>query len=262
MIRGLQITIRGEELTRRVAERIRAREDAIGLLDARIEQRAGDGVFDVRPEDNFKTLGELEKERQDHRDTLLRLTLLRNGLDDEQRYSLTVADLRLADLISADVADATVIASGAPDDRRNDSPIDGLKLTIPGDEVRTLLDVRIADHRRRVAWWKRELARTPEEQTDEEPLLPDHICQNEAERHEWRVDVLAFIRDHIESTGTYRVGEADLTFAELLPEKPGSLEQVEYKERTSVGFNLERLAKRVDALSTRELVFAANEPRE
>ena len=34
----------------------------------------------------------------------------------------------------------------------------------------------------------------PEEQTEDEPLLPEHICENEAERHEWRAAVLEFIR--------------------------------------------------------------------
>jgi hypothetical protein len=46
-----------------------------------------------------------------------------------------------------------------------------------------------------------------------------------------------------------RLGEADLAFGELLPPKPGWLEQEEYEERTNVGFQLERLAKRFDARS-------------
>ena len=123
--------------------------------------------------------------------------------------------------------------------------IDGLKLTVTGDELRTLLDERIADHLRRAERWKRELARTPDQQAEEEPRLPDHICENEGERHEWRADVLGFIRDHIDSGEVYRLGEADVAFGELLPDKPGWLEQEEYEERTSVGFHLGRLAKRV-----------------
>ena len=70
--------------------------------------------------------------------------------------------------------------------------IDGLKLTVTGDELRTLLDQRIEDHLRRAERWKREQARTAYQQTEDEPLLPDHICENEAERHEWRADVLGF----------------------------------------------------------------------
>ena len=135
--------------------------------------------------------------------------------------------------------------------------INGLQLTIPGEEVRRLLEQRMEDHRQRADWWKREQARTPEEQTEDAPLMPEHICENEAERHEWRGEVLAFIRDRIESAEIYRLGEADLRFGELLPETPGWLEQEEYEERTSVGFHLERLSKKVGDILPRALASAA-----
>lgn len=54
MIAGLQIKIRGEELSRRMAQRIRAREEAIAAIDRRIARRAGD------PEDDYKTIADLE----------------------------------------------------------------------------------------------------------------------------------------------------------------------------------------------------------
>lgn len=123
--------------------------------------------------------------------------------------------------------------------------IDGLRLTISGEELRRLFEQRIESHRRRVDWWRREQARNPEEQTEDKPLLPDQICENESERHEWRAAVLGFVREHIESLEIYRLSEADLAFGELLPEKSALLEQQECQERTSVGFNLERLAKSV-----------------
>jgi hypothetical protein len=142
-------------------------------------------------------------------------------------------------------------------EKRREGVINGLQLTIPGEEVRRLLEQRLEDHRQRADWWKREQARTPKEQTEDEPLLPEQICENEAERHEWRAAVLEFIRDRIESAEVYRLGEADLRFGELLPEKPGWLEQEEYEERTSVGFHLERLSKRVGEVLPRELAIAA-----
>jgi hypothetical protein len=117
--------------------------------------------------------------------------------------------------------------------------IDGLKLTVTGEELRTLLDQRIEDHLRHAERWKREQARTPEQQTEDEPLLPDHMCENEAERHEWRADVLGFMRDHIDSGGW--------------------LEQEEYEERTSVGFHLGRLAKRVGELTPAAFAIAAGQ---
>jgi len=124
-----------------------------------------------------------------------------------------------------------------------DGVVDGLKLTIPGDELRRLLDERIAQHERSAAHWKRELARAADEQWDDKALQPDEMCANEAIRHEWRIDVLAFIREHVEPDRTYRVGERDLILAELLPEKPWFVEQEEYETRTGVGLSLERLTK-------------------
>ena len=66
MIRGLQIVLSGDELSGRIGERIRAHEMAIAALDARLAQRRGDQEFDVRAEDGFKTVGELENERQQY----------------------------------------------------------------------------------------------------------------------------------------------------------------------------------------------------
>ena len=132
--------------------------------------------------------------------------------------------------------------------------IDGLKLTMPGEEVRRLLEQRMDDHQRCAQRWQREQARTPEQQTDDEPLLPDEMCGNEAERHTWRAEVLGFIHDHVDPAEVYRLGEADLAFAELLPGKPWWVEQEEYEERTSIGFHLERLTKKIGALMPGEFV--------
>jgi hypothetical protein len=246
MISGLQITIRGSELSERIADRIRMHEAAIGALDARIAQREGDQPFDVKVEDGFKTLGELETERQSYRDRLCCLKLLRDNVAREEVYALDKNDLRLAELIST--ASESADERDFSDDRGMKGPIDGLKLTMPGVEVRKQLQQRIDEHQRRAERWKREQTRTPEEQTEDEPLLPDHICANEAERHEWRAKVLTFLHDRIDPAEVYRLAEADLAFAELLPEKPGWLEQDEYEERNRVAFQLERLTKGVGAL--------------
>jgi len=123
--------------------------------------------------------------------------------------------------------------------------IDGLKVTITGEELRQLLERRAELHRGRAAHWQRELERTPEQQTEEAPLLPDQICENEADRHEWRADVLDFLREHLEPLEVYRLGESDLEFGELLPEEPGWMQQEEYEERNRIGFELERLRREV-----------------
>jgi hypothetical protein len=252
MIRGLQITIRGEELSDRIAERIRMHEAAISALDTRIEQRKGDQPFDVRSEDGFKTPGDLQHERQQYRDRVLCLTLLRDNLIDGEVYALDRADLRLADLVSPDCAVASEISDDRGREHSEKPAIEGLKLTMAGEEVRGLLEHRMNDHRRRADRWIYEQARTPEQQTEDEPPLPDEMCANEAERHTWRADVLGFIRDHVDSAETYRLGESDLAFAELLPEKPRWIEQQEWEERTSLGFQLERLTKTVGVLMPSE----------
>jgi hypothetical protein len=126
--------------------------------------------------------------------------------------------------------------------------IDGLKLTFSGEELRTLLGKGVRGHEDKARRWTRETLREKDDETDDAPLLPQHICENEIERHTWRATTLAFIRDHIDAAETYRLGAADLEFGELLPEKPRWLEHDEYEERTRVGFNLKRLARSVDAL--------------
>lgn len=126
---------------------------------------------------------------------------------------------------------------------------DGLRLTVSGGELRKLLDERIDYHHHHADRWTHEKSRTSEDETDDAPLLPEHLCTNEAERHAWRAEVLQFIRDHVEPAETYRLSAADLEFGELLPSKPGWLEQDEYEERTGVRFMLERATKAVDGLA-------------
>jgi hypothetical protein len=257
MIRGLQITMPAKELSDRIAERIRMHEATVSALDARLKRREGDQPFDIRGEDGFQTFGELQNERQHYADRVLQLTMLRDNLFVGETYALCRADLRLAELISPDFSDA----SGAGDDccvaDRTPAAIDGLKLTIAGEELRKKVEQRMHDHRRQADRWKREQGRRPEQQTEDQPLLPEKMCAHEAERHAWRVDVLGFIRDHIEPAAVYRVGEADLAFGEVLPQKPGWMEQQEYEERTSIGLHLGRLTTSVGGLVPRELVCAA-----
>jgi hypothetical protein len=128
--------------------------------------------------------------------------------------------------------------------------IEGLKLTFPGEELRKVLEERIAYHQRCADRWRWEQTRTKDDETEDAPLLPEHMCEHEEEEHTWRSDVLGFIRDHIESQETYRVGAADAEFGELLPVKPGSVAQAEYEERTRSSFHLERISKRLGELAS------------
>ena len=251
MIRGLEIRMAGEDLAGRIAERVQAHETEKMALEERIRRREGDMPYDIRVGDGLETLGELQSRRAFHAERATQLDLIRTHLIGDETYTLNLADLRGVDLLAPDIsggeeaqAGFTVErlrpALGSPSEART---IQGLTLTMPGVELQDLLKDGIRSHRDSERRWKREQARTSAEETEDEPLLPSHICENEAERHEWRAEVLGFIHNHIEPAETYRLGEADLAFGELLPAKPGWLEQDEYEERTAVGLHLARLVK-------------------
>jgi hypothetical protein len=123
--------------------------------------------------------------------------------------------------------------------------IDGLKLTLTGEEIRNVIEQRAAEHQRLAAHWNGEAARTLEDQTEERPLFPQHMCENEAERHEWRTEFLRFLRDHVDPCEVYRLGECDLEFAELLPAPPAGLEQDDYEQRTREQLDLGPFARRI-----------------
>jgi TOTE conflict system primase-like protein len=118
----------------------------------------------------------------------------------------------------------------------------------PNQELRSLLDHQIDSHCQSADHWRREQERTPDQETDDKPLLPDHMCANEAERHQWRADVLNHARSYRRDRDL-PIGEADLAFGELMPDKPGWLEHEEYEERTNVGFQLERITKTAGRLT-------------
>jgi hypothetical protein len=129
--------------------------------------------------------------------------------------------------------------------------IDGLKLTFAGKELRKRLDERVDSHMQAAERWHHEQERGPDDQTEDAPLLPEEMCAHEAQRHEWRAAVLEYVRDHIDPAETYHLDADDVEFGELLPPRPGGVEQQEYEERTAVGFNLERLVKEIGRLSSR-----------
>lgn len=121
--------------------------------------------------------------------------------------------------------------------------IDGLKLTMTGEELRKRLDERIKDHERRVRWYRDEAKREPDPKDEYDFVMPEHMCEYEQELHGWRAKVLGYIREHIEGGEVYRLGAADLEFGEILPEQPGLVAQEEYEREERVGFSLERIAK-------------------
>ena len=144
------------------------------------------------------------------------LALIRDHLVQGESYTLSLADLRALDLVAGEATDSAARI------------VDGLKLTMTGVELRALLvdavkaRVRLADH------WKKEAARAPEERkAGGTSRLPGRICEKEAERQEWRAEMLTFLKNHVDASATYWLGRDDLEFGDLLPEEPDWLEEDE-----------------------------------
>jgi hypothetical protein len=123
--------------------------------------------------------------------------------------------------------------------------IDGLKLTMTGQELRKRLDERVKDHERQAAWYKAEAKREPDPDDEDDFGLPEHMCEFEQEFHAWRAKALAYVREHVEGGEVYRLDPADLAFGEILPEKPGIVEQADYEREQRIGSSLERIAKEI-----------------
>ena len=123
--------------------------------------------------------------------------------------------------------------------------IDGLKITLSGEELRTLLDERIGERRAAAERWDHERRRTMTAEIDDLSLLPEHICKNEADRQLWRAEVLSFLRDRLDPSEIYRIGESDAEFGELLPRQPGWMEEDECDEGTRLSFSTGRYARRI-----------------
>ena len=127
--------------------------------------------------------------------------------------------------------------------------IEGLKLTMTGEELRKRLDERVKDHEHAVEHYKREAKREPDPKDEFDFVLPEHMCEYEQEFHAWRAEALAYIREHVEGGEVYRLGPADLEFGEILPAKPGIVEQDEFESENRLGFSMERIAKEIGGSS-------------
>ena len=90
--------------------------------------------------------------------------------------------------------------------------IDGLKMTLTGEELRKLLEARAAERRAAAARWQSQRERKAETATEDAPLLPDHMCENEADRQEWHAEVLTFLHDHLDPSEIYRLDLSDLEY--------------------------------------------------
>ena len=105
--------------------------------------------------------------------------------------------------------------------------IDGLKLTMTGEEIRAILADRIERRKRSALAWREDAGRPNEERPEPTCWLPREMCLNTANRLEWRAERLQFIYDHIDPSEVYLLGPRDLKFGELDPLKPAPVESCE-----------------------------------
>src|SRR3954452_4791129 len=104
---------------------------------------------------------------------------------------------------------------------RSRTMIEGLKLTITGEEIRKRLAERIKHHQHLVAHYKREATRELDPNDEYDFVMPEHMCEYEQELHVGHAGGLTYPRTHMEGAEIYRLVPADLAFGELLPQKPG-----------------------------------------
>lgn len=95
--------------------------------------------------------------------------------------------------------------------------IDGLKITMRGEELKQKIGERIAHHNDEVRRFKAELARTPLEHTSDRPFLSASYCRSEMGRHSGRVTVLTLISSYLLADEVYLLNETDLRSADLWP---------------------------------------------
>ena len=91
--------------------------------------------------------------------------------------------------------------------------IDGLRVQMTTGELSDRIARRIAWHRQSAREYARELRLPERERTD--PLLPDHLIEQEMLEHSGQAAMLTLLRDHLVPGEIYLLSEQDLQFADL-----------------------------------------------
>jgi hypothetical protein len=94
--------------------------------------------------------------------------------------------------------------------------IEGLKVRMTTEDLRSRLAARIAWHRRAAAAFEAEWRRPDVDRED--PMMPEHMLEHEMREHREQADLLEMLRDHVVPGEIYQLGEMDLRFADLVPE--------------------------------------------
>ena len=109
--------------------------------------------------------------------------------------------------------------------------IEGLKLDVRAEELKTRIGARIAEHQARVDAYARQLKRLAdiEPEPDDDDVVseirgggsPRSAVERKHQQHSERVSLLTFLRDHLVEGEVYRLSQEDLRFAEFLPDRYG-----------------------------------------
>lgn len=101
--------------------------------------------------------------------------------------------------------------------------IDGLKLAMTGEEVLLSLNERIGRYRSLIQFRQDEIDGKVEPSPGPRCEVPAETIEEEILQHRHRMHILMMIRDHILRGETYLISRRDMEFAELFPDPPGPL---------------------------------------
>ena len=97
--------------------------------------------------------------------------------------------------------------------------IDGLKLTMTGEQLRSNLEGRIRWHQAEIRRVTTQLKKAESLEAGSEVVYRTRLLEGEIGRAERQIEALSFIRDYVVADEVYRLGEYDLRFADLLPDE-------------------------------------------
>lgn len=93
-------------------------------------------------------------------------------------------------------------------------------MTMHGEALKARVSERIARLEAAIERYRANIEMKPEDQTDDNPALPEHILESMIDEREKRIAALTLIRDHIVPGEVYLLDQKDLQFAELMPPPP------------------------------------------
>lgn len=98
--------------------------------------------------------------------------------------------------------------------------VEGLRISVKGKRVKAAIAKRIKRLEAAISRYRDDLKMDPKDQTDERPLLPDHMLENMIEEREDEIAALAMFRDNLVDAEVYLLAKQDMEFAHMIPPPP------------------------------------------